>query len=100
IAGNLMLASPFDPLFYPGLAIIAIGTGFLKTNAWTIVGQLYGPTDIRRDSGYTIYYMGINIGAGLAPLIGMLIAQNLGFRHLLQNHGLDPNLCWKIGFAV
>jgi POT family proton-dependent oligopeptide transporter len=100
IAGNAMLASPFDPLFYPGLAIIAIGTGFLKTNASTIVGQLYAPDDIRRDSGYTIYYMGINIGAGIAPLIGMLIAQNLGFRHLLENHGLDPNLCWKMGFAV
>ncbi|HET7501279.1 MAG TPA: peptide MFS transporter [Kofleriaceae bacterium] len=100
ILGNAMLASPFDALFFPGLAIIAVGTGFLKTSASTIVGQLYGPEDIRRDSGYTIYYMGINLGAGLAPLIGMLIAQNPGFRHLLENHGMDPNLCWKIGFAV
>jgi len=100
IAGNAMLASPFDALFYPGLALIAVGTGFLKTSVSTIVGQLYKPDDIRRDSGYTIYYMGINLGAGLAPLVGMLIAQNVGFRHLLQNHGMDPNLCWKIGFAV
>lgn len=100
ILGNAMLASPIDPLFFPGLAIIAVGTGFLKTSASTIVGQLYRPDDIRRDSGYTIYYMGINLGAGLAPLVGMFIAQNPGFRHLLQNHGMDPNLCWKIGFAV
>jgi POT family proton-dependent oligopeptide transporter len=98
--GNAMLAIPIDGLFYPGLAIIAIGTGFLKTNASTIVGQLYRPDDDRRDSGYTIYYMGINIGAGIAPLIGTLIAQNPGFRHLLSNHGLDPNLCWRVGFAV
>jgi POT family proton-dependent oligopeptide transporter len=100
IAGNAMLASPIDPLFFPGLAIIAVGTGFLKTSASTIVGQLYRPDDIRRDSGYTIYYMGINLGAFFAPLIGMFIAQNVGFRHLLENHGLDPNLCWKLGFAV
>jgi proton-dependent oligopeptide transporter, POT family len=98
--GNAMLAVPIDSLFYPGLAIIAVGTGFLKTNASTIVGQLYRPDDIRRDSGYTIYYMGINIGAGIAPLVGMLIAQSQGFRHLLANHGLDPNLCWRVAFAV
>ena len=100
IGGNAMLASPFDALFYPGLALIAVGTGFLKTNVSTIVGQLYKPDDIRRDSGYTIYYMGINIGAGIAPLVGMLIAQNPDFRHLLESHGMDPNLCWKIGFAI
>src|SRR5215470_2521093 len=100
IAGNVMLASPIDAVFYPGLAIIAVGTGFLKTNVSTIVGQLYKPDDIRRDSGYTIYYMGINIGALLAPFIGMFIAQSQGFRHLLENNGIDPNLCWKIGFAV
>jgi proton-dependent oligopeptide transporter, POT family len=100
IAGNAFLASPIDALFYPGLALIAIGTGFLKTNVSTIVGQLYKPDDIRRDSGYTIYYMGINIGAGIAPLVGMLIAQNPGFRALLESHGMDPNLCWKIGFAI
>ncbi|HEX7838169.1 MAG TPA: peptide MFS transporter [Kofleriaceae bacterium] len=100
VIGNAMLAMPIDSLFYPGLAIIAVGTGFLKTNASTIVGQLYKPDDIRRDSGYTIYYMGINIGAGIAPLVGMLVAQNQGFRHLLANHGIDPNLCWRAAFAV
>jgi POT family proton-dependent oligopeptide transporter len=100
LAGNAMLAAPIHDLFYPGLALIAVGTGFLKTNASTVVGQLYRPDDIRRDSGYTIYYMGINLGAGLAPLVGMLIAQNQSFRHLLERHGFDPNLCWNIGFAI
>ncbi len=80
--------------------IVAIGTAFLKPNVSTIVGQLYSPEDNRRDSGYTIYYMGINVGAGLAPLVGTLMAQSPGFRHLLANHGIDPNLCWKLAFAV
>ena len=100
LIGNAMLALPIDSLFYPGLAVIAVGTGFLKPNISTIVGQLYRPDDIRRDAGFTIYYMGINVGAGIAPLIGMLIAQNQGFRQLLSNHGMDPNLCWRVGFAL
>ena len=97
--GNAMLAMPGDALFFPGLAVIAIGTGFLKPNISTIVGQLYKPDDIRRDSGFTIYYMGINIGAGVSPFIGMLIAQNPDFRALLADQGIDPNMCWKIAFA-
>jgi len=98
--GNAMLAIPIDALFFPGLAVIAIGTGFLKPNISTIVGQLYKPDDIRRDAGFTIYYMGINIGAGLSPLIGMLIAQSSTFRGMLANNGIDPNLCWNIAFAI
>jgi proton-dependent oligopeptide transporter, POT family len=100
VVGNAMLAAPSDDLFYPGLVVVAVGTAFLKPNISTIVGQLYRPEDNRRDSGFTIYYMGINIGAGLAPLVGTLMAQSPGFRHLLASHGLDPNLCWKFAFAV
>jgi|HubBroStandDraft_6_1064221.scaffolds.fasta_scaffold94760_3 POT family proton-dependent oligopeptide transporter len=98
--GNAMLAIPGGALFYPGLVMICLGTGFLKPNVSTIVGQLYKPDDIRRDAGFTVYYMGINIGAGAAPLIGIFIAQSEGFRHFLQGHGLDPNLCWNIGFGA
>jgi POT family proton-dependent oligopeptide transporter len=100
VIGNAMLALPIDSLFYPGLTIIALGTGFLKPNISTIVGQLYRPDDIRRDAGFTIYYMGINIGALAAPLIGTLIAQSQSFRNLLASHGLDANLCWHVGFGV
>ena len=99
-AGNAMLALPIDTLFFPGLAVIAFGTGFLKPNISTLVGQLYKPEDVRRNAGYTLYYMGINIGAGAAPLVGVFIAQSPGFRIFLSGHGLDPNLCWKMGFAV
>ncbi len=98
--GNAMLALPIDALFLPGLAMIAFGTGFLKPNISTLVGQLYTPDDVRRSSGYTIYYMGINIGAGVAPLIGVFVAQSPGFRALLADNGIDPNMCWKIGFAI
>lgn len=97
--GNAMLAGP-DALFFPGLVVIAIGTGFLKPNVSTIVGQLYKRDDPRRDAGFTIYYMGINIGAGLAPLIGMVFAQSQWFRGVLEGHGIDPNLCWKFAFAI
>lgn len=100
VVGNAMLAIPSDSLFYPGLAVVAVGTAFLKPNISTIVGQLYKPNDERLDSGFTIYYMGINVGALIAPVIGMLFAQNPGFRNLLANHGMDPNLCWRIAFAV
>src|SRR5512138_745661 len=65
MAGSFLLALPIDALFFPGLAINAIGTGLLKPNVSTLVGQLYKEGDIRRDSGFTIYYMGINIGASL-----------------------------------
>ncbi len=98
--GNLLLALPGDAGFYPGLAVIAIGTGFLKPNVSTLVGQLYKPGDIRRDAGFTVYYMGINLGAGAAPFIGMFIAQGDGFRGFLTDQGIDPNLCWKAAFAM
>jgi POT family proton-dependent oligopeptide transporter len=98
--GSTLLALPVDSAFYPGLALVAIGTGLLKPNVSTLVGQLYAPGDIRRDAGFTIYYMGINIGAGLAPLIGMFVAQNDGFRAMIEGWGLDPNLCWKFAFAM
>jgi POT family proton-dependent oligopeptide transporter len=100
VIGNAMLAMPIDELFYPGLMVVALGTAFLKPNISTIVGQLYRPEDNRRDSGFTIYYMGINVGALLAPLVGTLMAQSPGFRQLLDSHGIDPNLCWKFAFAV
>ncbi|HEY5923522.1 MAG TPA: oligopeptide:H+ symporter, partial [Kofleriaceae bacterium] len=51
-------------------------------------------------AGYTIYYMGINIGAGAAPLVGMFIAQSPSFRNTISGWGMDPNMVWKIAFAV
>ncbi|MCX5746935.1 MAG: oligopeptide:H+ symporter, partial [Proteobacteria bacterium] len=98
--GNAMLAYPNDSLFFPALGCIALGTGLLKPNVSTIVGQLYKTGDIRRDAGFTIYSMGITIGATAAPLLTGYIAQSDSFRGFLTGHGIDPNLCWRFAFGV
>jgi POT family proton-dependent oligopeptide transporter len=99
--GNGILAIPgLGDGFYIGLVLIAIGTGFLKPNISTLVGQLYKEGDARRDSGYTIYYMGINIGAFFAPLACGYLAQDPSFRAFLTEKGMDPNLCWHFAFGL
>ncbi len=67
--GNFLLAVPNLAAFYGGLAVVVLGTGLLKPNVSAIVGQLYGPKDSRRDAGFSIFYMGINLGAFLSPLV-------------------------------
>ncbi|MEM8648489.1 MAG: peptide MFS transporter, partial [Pseudomonadota bacterium] len=65
--------------FLSGLALIVIGTGFFKPCVSVMVGQLYSENDPRRDGGFTIYYMGINIGAFLAPLIAGTLGETVGW---------------------
>ena len=83
IAGEFALMSPALGGFYAGLGLLIFGTGLLKPNASTMVGQLYAANDRRRDSGFSIYYMGINLGALLSPLacgyVGERISWRLGF---------------------
>lgn len=68
--GHLTLALPSAGTFYAGLGLVAIGSGLLKANISTMVGHLYdGPEDPRRDGGFTLFYIGINLGAFAAPLI-------------------------------
>lgn len=67
--GHFTLMIETVPAFFTGLLLVIIGTGFFKSNVSTMVGQLYKPGDPRRDTGFTIFYMGINIGAFLAPLV-------------------------------
>ena len=100
MVGNAMLALPGTSFFYPGLALAALGTGLLKPNVSTIVGQLYSSEDPRRESGFTIYYMGINIGAFIAPLVCGFIAESAWFRELLASNGIDPAWSWKLAFAA
>ena len=87
-AGNFGLMLPAMGAFVGSLLIMAIGTGFLKTSCTTLVGFLYGPTDVRRDSGFTLYYVGINIGAGLAPLICGYVGQTINYRYAFGLAGL------------
>ena len=98
--GNVLLAMPTNGLFFPGLALAAIGTGLLKPNVSTIVGQLYKADDTRREAGFTIYYMGINIGAFFAPLACGFLAQSTTFQDFLASHGIDPIWCWKFAFGA
>ncbi|MGW7364830.1 peptide MFS transporter [Streptomyces sp. NPDC054841] len=70
MAGHLSLAVPGQAMFFVGLALVAAGSGLLKANISTMVGHLYdGPDDPRRDGGFTIFYIGINLGAFAAPLV-------------------------------
>ena len=68
-AGHFTLAIPSTAAFFIGLVLVVIGTGLLKPNVSAIVGQLYPEGGARRDAGFTIFYMGINMGAFLGPLI-------------------------------
>ncbi|MEP6848171.1 MAG: peptide MFS transporter [Acidobacteriota bacterium] len=75
--GHFLLAFPPIPFFYAGLIFVSVGTGFLKSNISKMVGDLYKKDDERRDAGFSIFYMGINTGALLAPFVcGTLAAYN------------------------
>ena len=85
-AGHFSMAIPSNVSFFIGLMLIVIGTGLLKPNISTIVGGLYPENEpARRDAGFSIFYMGINLGAFLAPLI-------VGF--------LGEKVDWHIGFGM
>jgi POT family proton-dependent oligopeptide transporter len=68
-AGHFSMAVPGLPFFYLGLGLIVIGTGLLKPNVSSMVGSLYHRDDKRRDAGFSLFYMGINLGATIAPII-------------------------------
>ena len=82
--GHFTLAFHALPFFYFGLSLIVVGTGLLKPNVSGIVGALYDPADTRRDAGFSIFYMGINLGAFIGPLIAGWLAQKVD---------------WHLGFA-
>ncbi|MCB1052608.1 MAG: peptide MFS transporter [Acidobacteria bacterium] len=68
-AGHFSMAIPSTTTFFIGLVLIVIGTGFLKPNVSTIVGELYPEGGARRDAGFSIFYTGINLGAFLGPIV-------------------------------
>ena len=82
--GHFTLVFHALPTFYAGLAFIALGTGLLKPNVSGIVGSLYDTADTRRDAGFSIFYMGINLGAALGPIVAGYLAQKVD---------------WHVGFA-
>ena len=84
-SGHFSMAVPSLTTFYLGLLLIVIGTGLLKGNVSVIVGRLYSAHDARRDAGYSIFYMGINTGAFIAPLVCGYLGQRVN---------------WHLGFAA
>ena len=85
--GHFTLAIPAQPTFYIGLMLVVLGTGLLKPNISAIVGELYPQGGSSRDAGFTIFYMGINLGAMLGPLVCSTLGENDSFG-------------WHYGFAA
>ncbi len=84
-SGHFCMAFPSLSTFYLGLFLIVIGTGMLKGNVSVIVGQLYAADDVRRDAGFSIFYVGINLGAFISPLVCGYLGQRVD---------------WHVGFAA
>jgi proton-dependent oligopeptide transporter, POT family len=72
-------SDPTINVFWAALAFIIVGSGFLKANISVMVGQLYKLTDIRRDGAYTIFYMGINVGAAIGTIMVAYLGQTIGW---------------------
>ena len=85
--GDFCLASPGIGMYYAGLGFLMLGTGLLKPNVSTMVGQLYAPGDRRRDSGFSIFYMGINIGA-FSPLLVSWVGEKINWRLAFATSGV------------
>ena len=98
--GHFTLALPSTTAFYAGLTLVALGTGLFKPNISAMVGALYPEGDERRDAGFSIFYMGINIGGLIAPLVTGFLAQSLLFKGWLAAWGFDPASSWHWGFGA
>ncbi len=84
-AGHFSMAIPSLPTFFLGLVLIVIGTGLLKPNVSAMVGDLYPEGGARRDAGFSVYYMGINLGAFLGPIFCGLLGESYN---------------WHLGFSL
>src|SRR5215217_8388131 len=98
--GHFSMAINSQLTFYAGLILIACGTGLLKPNISAMVGQLYSEGDKRRDAGFSIFYMGINLGAFLSPIVVGFLAQSQWSRNFISSLGMNPNSAWHWGFGA
>ena len=81
IDGQVVRSTSHEQIFYLSLALIVVGVGFLKANISTIVGRLYQQDDPRRDGGFTIFYVGINLGSFIATLLCGYLGETYGWRY-------------------
>lgn len=91
-AGHFSMALATLAMFYLGLFLIVIGTGLLKGNVSVIVGKLYADGDNRRDAGFSIFYMGINLGAFIAPLVCGYLGQEISWHYGFGAAGIGMTL--------
>lgn len=80
-AGHLLMGVPNQLAFFVALALLIVGNGFFKPNISTIVGSLYPAGSHRRDGGFTIFYMGVNLGAAMSPLLCGYIGERFGWHY-------------------
>ena len=80
-AGHLLMTIESGVFFFMALSLLIAGNGFFKPNISTMVGGLYGDHDSRRDGGFTIFYMGINLGAAMAPLLCGYVGETYGWHY-------------------
>src|SRR3954469_6036133 len=80
-AGHFVLAIPRRETFFIGLILVVAGTGLLKPNVSVLVGELYPEGGARRDAGFTIFYMGINLGAAIGPLICSTLGEKYNWHY-------------------
>ena len=108
-AGEFCLLVPSEPMFLLGLAGIVVGNGLFKPNISTLVGKMYEPGDPSRDSGFTIFYMGINVGALIAPIACVAVSYWMG-TPMFEADGVtaimkdgaqlvEPDYRWGFGMA-
>lgn len=81
VAGHSIMAIPGENMFYTAITLIVLGVGALKANISTMVGQLYKKGDVRRDKGFTLFYMGINLGSALSSLIVGYVGETYGWHY-------------------
>ena len=79
MAGHICLTIPTTVTSWTGIVLVAVGTGFIKPNLTTIVGGLYDDDDIRRDAGFQLFYMSINVGAFASPLLTGWLREHYGY---------------------
>ncbi len=99
-SGHYLMIFPSVYTFYIGMVFIALGTGLLKPNISTMVGGLYSEEDPRRDGGFSIFYMGINLGGMFSPIVCGYLAQSADFQNKLLSFGFNPNGNWHWGFGA
>ena len=90
--GHFSMVFRTMPNFYAGLALIALGTGLLKPNVSAMVGQMYAEGDERRDAGFSIFYMGINLGALIAPIVCGYLGQKIDWHYGFGAAGVGMTL--------